>query len=85
MAEWLKAHAWKACVRQRTEGSNPSLSALKRSSERGPLFIMLDGFELFCRKAVGLNETLLKLVEQSPNIILDRLTVISVFISTIEA
>ncbi len=27
--EWLKRHAWKACVRQkRTEGSNPSLSAL---------------------------------------------------------
>ncbi len=27
MAEWLKAHAWKACVPQGTEGSNPSLSA----------------------------------------------------------
>ena len=29
MTEWLKVHAWKACVRQKcTEGSNPSLSAV---------------------------------------------------------
>ena len=27
MAEWLKVHAWKACVSKGTEGSNPSLSA----------------------------------------------------------
>ncbi|CEK11096.1 protein of unknown function [Legionella hackeliae] len=27
MAERLKAHAWKVCIRQRIEGSNPSLSA----------------------------------------------------------
>ena len=27
MAEWLKAHAWKACVGQPTVGSNPTLSA----------------------------------------------------------
>ena len=28
VAEWLKAHAWKACVRQkRTEGSNPPVRA----------------------------------------------------------
>ena len=27
VSEWPKEHAWKACVRQRTEGSNPSLSA----------------------------------------------------------
>ncbi len=28
VAEWLKAHAWKVCIRQkRIEGSNPSLSA----------------------------------------------------------
>ncbi len=26
MAEWLKAHAWKACVGNRTVGSNPTLS-----------------------------------------------------------
>lgn len=29
MSEWLKVHAWKACVRQqRTGGSNPPLSAI---------------------------------------------------------
>ena len=29
MLEWLKRHAWKACIRQKCiEGSNPSLSAL---------------------------------------------------------
>ncbi len=27
MAEWLKAHAWKACSLQGDVGSNPSLSA----------------------------------------------------------
>ena len=27
MSEWLKEHAWKACMRKRIEGSNPSLSA----------------------------------------------------------
>ena len=27
VAERLKAHAWKVCIRQRIEGSNPSLSA----------------------------------------------------------
>jgi hypothetical protein len=27
------AHAWKVCVRQRTEGSNPSLSAKQASIE----------------------------------------------------
>ena len=33
MAEWLKAHAWKACVPQKgTEGSNPSLSAETKES-----------------------------------------------------
>ena len=28
MAEWSKAHAWKVCIRQRIEGSNPSFSAI---------------------------------------------------------
>ena len=28
VTEWLKVHDWKSCVRdERTEGSNPSLSA----------------------------------------------------------
>ena len=28
MTEWPKVHAWKACVSQGTEGSNPSPSAV---------------------------------------------------------
>ena len=28
MSEWPNEHAWKACVQQCTEGSNPSLSAI---------------------------------------------------------
>ena len=35
MAEWLKAHAWKACVGNTTVGSNPTLSA---SSILGEIF-----------------------------------------------
>jgi hypothetical protein len=30
MAEWLKAHAWKACIPQGIQGSNPCLSAISR-------------------------------------------------------
>ena len=39
MLEWLKRHAWKACIRQkRIGGSNPPLSAKQRTvtSERDP-------------------------------------------------
>ena len=28
LSEWLKEHAWKVCVRQRTESSNLSLTAI---------------------------------------------------------
>jgi hypothetical protein len=31
MAEWLKAHAWKACLPQGNVGSNPTLSAIIES------------------------------------------------------
>ena len=31
MAEWLKAHAWKACIPQGIQGSNPCLSATLES------------------------------------------------------
>ncbi len=39
MAEWLKAHAWKACVPQGTVGSNPTLSA--RCTEETSFFKLL--------------------------------------------
>ena len=32
VAEWSKAHAWKVCIRQRIEGSNPSLTAKKKNN-----------------------------------------------------
>ena len=32
MAEWLKAHAWKACIPQGIQGSNPCLSATSQSN-----------------------------------------------------
>ena len=35
MSEWLKEHAWKACIRQRIEGSNPFLSANKLTNHPG--------------------------------------------------
>jgi hypothetical protein len=53
LAEWSKAHAWKVCVRQRTEGSNPSLSAKQAShkvqrSLQTRKFSNLVGFLLSC-------------------------------------
>src|ERR1700756_3889014 len=33
MAEWLKAHAWKACIPQGIQGSNPCLSASFRIND----------------------------------------------------
>ena len=35
MLEWLKRHAWKACIRlKRIGGSNPPLSAKNRKRKR---------------------------------------------------
>ena len=47
------AHAWKVCVRQRTEGSNPSLSAKQASNKvqrslQTRKFYNLAGFLLSC-------------------------------------
>ena len=33
VSEWSKEHAWKVCVRQRTEGSNPSLTAINKKAQ----------------------------------------------------
>ena len=39
MLEWLKRHAWKACIRQnRISGSNPDLSARKSRTPRPGIF-----------------------------------------------
>ena len=35
MLEWLKRHAWKACIRQkRIRGSNPRLSAINAENQQ---------------------------------------------------
>ena len=39
VSEWLKEHAWKACVRQRTAGSNPVLSAKKNRVHLDSIFL----------------------------------------------
>ena len=49
VSEWLKEHAWKACVRQkRTEGSNPSLSAISNryAARKAAFFISIKIVEL---------------------------------------
>jgi hypothetical protein len=57
MAEWLKAHAWKACIPQGIQGSNPCLSAITipRTSEE-ILKIVINpadaGFIFFCRPII---------------------------------
>ena len=41
VSEWLKEHAWKVCIRQRIEGSNPSLTAiLKEELQQCGFFCM---------------------------------------------
>ncbi len=48
MQEWLNWHAWKACVLQNgTEGSNPSLSASKKSVGRSKKYC---AFNLYIEK-----------------------------------
>ncbi len=37
---WSSAHAWKACVSQGTEGSNPSLSAISKKQLSGCFFVI---------------------------------------------
>ena len=39
MAEWLKAHAWKACIPQGIQGSNPCLSAIHLLPVRSNLLL----------------------------------------------
>ena len=41
MAEWLKAHAWKACIPQGIQGSNPCLSAINLAN---PSQIQIDSY-----------------------------------------
>ena len=58
MLEWLKRHAWKACIRQkRIGGSNPSLSAINAENQQivkqapnfTPKSVKLGAFVLYLR------------------------------------
>ena len=43
VSEWLKEHAWKVCIRQRIEGSNPSLTAIfKEELQQCGFFLYLE-------------------------------------------
>lgn len=49
MSEWLKEHAWKACVRQKcTAGSNPALSAKGNPQRKLWVFVFLVVAKNFC-------------------------------------
>ena len=48
VAEWLKAHAWKACKRKRFGGSNPFLSA--KALFKGYRFVQIVDFQKFFKK-----------------------------------
>ena len=52
MLEWLKRHAWKACIRQkRIGGSNPPLSAIKvLQVERLTGLLLFQSFPLMAKK-----------------------------------
>ncbi len=50
VSEWLKEHAWKACVRQKcTAGSNPALSAKGNPQLLLWIFVFLEQGKLYCQ------------------------------------
>ena len=52
MLEWLKRHAWKACIRQnRISGSNPDLSARKSRTPRPGIFFRQNSSSLYASYA----------------------------------
>ena len=52
VSEWSKEHAWKACIRQRIEGSNPSLTAIY---EKAPVAHASGAFSYMVRVGEKLN------------------------------
>ncbi len=61
MAEWSKAHAWKVCIRQRIEGSNPSLSAIIRGAFQ---FELCENVEKTARQTWGIRGIWMKYSSQ---------------------
>ena len=41
VSEWSKEHAWKVCVSQGTEGSNPSLTAIIKKARLARAFLII--------------------------------------------
>jgi len=57
VAEWLKAHAWKACIWQHIEGSNPFLSAKNECFLKGKLFLFYSRTNfLVCKCMENIND-----------------------------
>ena len=73
MAEWLKAHAWKACVGQPTVGSNPTLSAIS-SQQPVPR-----------RGVQGLLCSVPEAVQRTPGASLDRVSALKAARSSLES
>ena len=53
MAEWFKAHAWKACLLKGIEGSNPSLSANRRRNGQALAFLIKRSGSICTHKLKG--------------------------------
>ncbi len=50
VSEWLKEHAWKVCIRQRIEGSNPSLTAKSKKTDLRVGFLLSGKRKHLCRQ-----------------------------------
>ncbi len=50
VSEWLKEHAWKVCIRQRIEGSNPSLTAKFKKTDLRVGFLLSGKRKHLCRQ-----------------------------------
>ena len=48
VAEWLKAHAWKACLPKGNAGSNPAPSATRRSNKSLEDLTNVEKPDVFC-------------------------------------
>ena len=69
MAEWLKAHAWKACNRKRFAGSNPAPSAIFIIQIGEKINISIDDFlklvinKSLYKKDINIKDNLLHFIE----------------------
>jgi hypothetical protein len=65
MAEWFKAHAWKACLPKGNVGSNPSLSATFYKGITAKIIASVTVLELpHLQRILTTNSTVFKTVNQ---------------------